>query len=79
MKEWNAFLDKYYPDANRTDAAVIYAYTVAQALEHVLNACGDNLTRENVMKQAASIKDLVLGGLLPGIMVYTSATYFAPL
>jgi branched-chain amino acid transport system substrate-binding protein len=58
MKEWNAFLDKYYPDANRTDAAVIYAYTIAQALEHVLNACGDNLTRENVMKQAASIKDL---------------------
>jgi branched-chain amino acid transport system substrate-binding protein len=79
MKEWNAFLDKYYPDANRTDGAVIYAYTVAQALEHVLNACGDNLTRENVMKQAASIKDLELGGLLPGIKVNTSATNFAPL
>ena len=79
MKEWNAFLDKYYPDANRTDAAVIYAYTVAQALEHVLNACGDNLTRENVMKQAASIKDLELGSLLPGIKVNTSATDFAPL
>jgi branched-chain amino acid transport system substrate-binding protein len=79
MKEWNAFLDKYYPDANRTDGAVIYAYTVAQALEHVLNACGDNLTRENVMKQAASIKNLELGGLLPGIKVNTSATNFAPL
>ena len=79
MKEWNAFLDKYYPDANRTDAAVIYAYTIAQALEHVLNACGDNLTRENVMKQAASIKDLELGGLLPGIKVNTSATNFTPL
>jgi branched-chain amino acid transport system substrate-binding protein len=64
----------------RTDAAVIYAaYTIAQALEHVLNACGDNLTRENVMKQAASIKDLELGGLLPGIKVNTSATNFAPL
>jgi branched-chain amino acid transport system substrate-binding protein len=79
MKEWNAFLDKYYPDANRTDGAVIYAYTIAQALEHVLNACGDNLTRENVMKQAASIKDLELGGLLPGIKVNTSATNFTPL
>ena len=79
MKEWNAFLDRYYPDANRTDATVIYAYTIAQALEHVLNACGDNLTRENVMKQAASIKDLELGGLLPGIKVNTSATDFAPL
>ena len=46
---------------------------------HVLKACGDNLTRENVMKQAASIKDLELGGLLPGIKVNTSATDFAPI
>jgi hypothetical protein len=44
----------------------MYAYNVAQGLVHVLKACGDNLTRENVMKQAASIKDLELGGLLPG-------------
>jgi branched-chain amino acid transport system substrate-binding protein len=79
MKELNAFLEKYYPEANRADAAVIYAYTMAQALQHVLIACGDNLTRENVMKQAASIKDLELGGLLPGIKVNTSATSFAPL
>ena len=79
FKELNAFLDKYYPEANRTDAAIIYAYTMAQALEHVLVACGDNLTRENVMKQAASIRNLELGGLLPGIKVNTSATDFAPL
>ena len=46
---------------------------------HVLKQCGDNLTRENVMKQAASIKDLELGGLLPGVKVNTSATDFAPL
>jgi len=79
MKAWNQFLDKYYPDANRADGAVIYGYVQAQALEHVLNACGDNLTRENVMKQAASIKDLELGGLLPGIKLNTSATNFAPI
>ena len=79
MKAWNEFLDKYYPEANRADASVMYAYTVAQGLVHVLKACGDNLTRENVMKQAASIKDLELGGLLPGIKVNTSATDFAPL
>jgi branched-chain amino acid transport system substrate-binding protein len=79
MKAWNEFLDKYYPEANRADASVIYAYTVAQGLVHVLKACGDNLTRENIMKQAASIKDLELGGLLPGIKVNTSATDFAPL
>jgi branched-chain amino acid transport system substrate-binding protein len=79
MKAWNEFLDKYYPEANRADGSVMYAYTVAQGLVHVLKACGDNLTRENVMKQAASIKDLELGGLLPGVKVNTSATDFAPL
>jgi branched-chain amino acid transport system substrate-binding protein len=79
MQAWNEFLDKYYPEANRADASVMFGYTVAQGLVHVLKACGDNLTRENVMKQAASIKDLELGGLLPGIKVNTSATDFAPL
>jgi branched-chain amino acid transport system substrate-binding protein len=79
MKAWNEFLDKYYPEANRADASVMYGYSVAQTLAHVLKACGDNLTRENVMKQAASIKDLELGGLLPGIKINTSATDFAPI
>jgi branched-chain amino acid transport system substrate-binding protein len=79
MIAWNEFLDKYYPEANRADASVMYAYTVAQGLVHVLKACGDNLTRENVMKQAAAIKDLELGGLLPGVKVNTSATDFAPI
>jgi branched-chain amino acid transport system substrate-binding protein len=79
MKTWNEFLDKYYPEANRADASVMFGYTVAQGLVHVLKACGDNLTRENVMKQAASIKDLELDGLLPGIKVNTSATDFAPI
>jgi branched-chain amino acid transport system substrate-binding protein len=79
MKAWNEFLDKYYPEANRVDSFVVYGYTVAQTLEHVLKSCGDNLTRENVMKQAASIKDLELGGLLPGIKINTSATDFAPI
>jgi branched-chain amino acid transport system substrate-binding protein len=79
MKAWNEFLDKYFPEANRTDASVIYGYTVTQTLVHVLKQCGDNLTRENVMKQAAGVTDLELGGLLPGIKVNTSATDFAPL
>jgi branched-chain amino acid transport system substrate-binding protein len=79
MKGWNEFLDKYYPEANRADASVIFGYTVAQGLVQVLKQCGDNLTRENVMKQAASLKDLELGGLLPGIKVNTSATDFAPI
>jgi branched-chain amino acid transport system substrate-binding protein len=79
MRAWNEFLDKYYADANRADVLVIYGYTEAQTLVHVLNACGDNLTRENVMKQAASIRDLELDGLLPGIKINTSATNFAPI
>src|SRR5256885_2788959 len=79
MKAWNEFLDKYYPEANRADASVMYAYTVAQGLVHVLKTCGDDLTRENVMKQAAGIKDLELDGLLPGIKVNTSASDFAPI
>ena len=79
MKAFDEFLDKYYPEANRIDASVMYGYTVAQGMVHVLKTCGDNLTRENVMKQAASIKDFELGGLLPGIKVNTSATDFAPI
>jgi branched-chain amino acid transport system substrate-binding protein len=58
---------------------VIYGYTVAQTMAYVLQQCGDDLTRENVMKHAAGIKDLELGGLLPGVKVNTSATDFAPL
>ncbi|TAI64083.1 ABC transporter substrate-binding protein [Bradyrhizobium sp. Leo170] len=79
MIAWNEFLDKYYPEANRSDLSVMYGYTVAQGMVHVLKACGDNLTRENIMKQAASIRDLELDGLLPGIKVNTSRTDFAPL
>ena len=57
----------------------MFGYTVAQGIVHVLKQCGDDLTRENVMKQAANIKNLELGGLLPGIKVNTSPTDFAPI
>ncbi len=79
MKAFDEFLTKYFPEGNRIDGSVMFGYTVAQGLVHVLKAAGDNLTRENVMKQAASIKGLELGGLLPGIKVNTSATDFAPI
>ena len=79
MKAFNDFLAKYFPEGNRIDGSVIYGYTVAQTIVHVLKQCGDDLTRENIMKQAASIKDLELDGLLPGIKVNTSATDFAPI
>ncbi|HKH03457.1 MAG TPA: ABC transporter substrate-binding protein [Bradyrhizobium sp.] len=79
MKAFDEFLTKYFPEGNRIDGSVMYGYTVAQGLVHVLKACGDNLTRENIMKQAASIKDLELGGLLPGVKANTSASDFAPI
>jgi len=79
MKAWNAFLEKYYPDANRADVNVMYAYIVSQGLVHVLKNCGNNLTRENIMKQAASMRDFEPLGLLPGVKVNTSPTDFAPL
>jgi branched-chain amino acid transport system substrate-binding protein len=79
MKAFDEFLVKYFPEGNRIDGSVMYGYTVAQGLVHVLKACGNDLTRENIMKQAASIKDLQLGGILPGIKVNTSATDFAPI
>ena len=79
MKSLNAFMDKYIPEANRADASMVYGYTVAQTMVQVLKECGDDLTRDNVMKQAASLKDFELGGLLPGIKINTSATDFAPI
>src|SRR6266704_593106 len=79
MKAFDEFLAKYFPEGNRIDTNLIYGYTVAQGIVHVLKACGNDLTRENIMKQAASIRDLELGGLLPGVKVNTSATDFAPI
>jgi branched-chain amino acid transport system substrate-binding protein len=79
MKKFYAFLAKYAPDANKTDASVVYGYSQAQTLVQVLKQAGDNLTRENVMKQAASLKDMSLDTLLPGIKINTSATDFYPI
>jgi len=79
MKKFLAFLEKYYPDANKLDGSVVYGYGVAQTMVKVLEMCGDNLTRENVMKQAANLKDFVPDTLLPGIAINTSPTDFAPI
>jgi branched-chain amino acid transport system substrate-binding protein len=79
MKKWAAFLDKYMPGANKTDANVVYGYGVAQTLEKTLQMCGDDLTRANVMKQAASLKDFAPDTLLPGVKINTSTTNFAPI
>ncbi len=76
---WKAFLDKYYPAADRKDGALGFAFGVATNMVEVLKRCGDNLTRENIMKQAASLQGYEPPMLLPGIKVNTSATDFYPI
>jgi len=78
-KEWLAFMDKYYPDGDKTSSFTVYGFTVAQTLHQVLKQSGDDLTRANVMKQAASLKDVKLPMLLPGITINTSASDFYPI
>ena len=79
LKEFLDFMKKYYPDGDIKARETIYGYTVAKALEQVLKQCGDNLTRENVMKQAASMKGFKIDTLLPGITVTTGPDDYAPL
>ena len=79
LKEWTAFMDKYLPDGDKTSSFTVYGYSVAQTLVQVLKQSGDTLTRENVMKQAANLKNLSLGMLLPGITVNTGPNDFFPI
>ena len=78
-KRWLAFMEKYFPDGDRTSAFTVYGYAVAETMAHVLRACGNDLSRANIMKQAASLHDLKLGLLLPGITVNTGPDDFAPI
>jgi ABC-type branched-subunit amino acid transport system substrate-binding protein len=79
MKTFDEFLAKDFPEGNRADALVVTGFNVAQTLVQVLKQCGDNLTRENVMKQAANLKDFRTTNLLPGITINTSPIDFAPI
>ena len=79
MKKFYEFIAKYQPDANKLDNGVVYGYGAAQTMVKVLEMCGDNLTRENVMKQAANLKDFTPDTLLPGISINTSPTDYAPI
>ncbi len=79
FKDWLAFMQKYYADGNTADLFNVYGYTVTQTLVHVLKQCGNDLSRANVMRQAANIKDLSLPMFLPGIKINTSPTDFYPI
>ena len=78
-RDWAAFMDRYIPSASKSNSLTVFGYTVAKAMVEVLTRCGDDLSRDNVMKQAASLKGLQLPMLLPGIVVNTSASDYAPL
>ncbi len=79
MKKFYNFVAQYDPKANKLDAGVVFGYAAAQTMVKVLQMCGDDLTRDNVMKQAASLKDFEPDTLLPGIRINTAADNFAPI
>jgi ABC-type branched-subunit amino acid transport system substrate-binding protein len=74
MNKWRAFMDKYYPDGDKTSSFNAYGYSMGQLLVEVLARCGDDLTRENIMRQATSLKELVLDLSLPGTSINTSSS-----
>jgi branched-chain amino acid transport system substrate-binding protein len=77
--QWSAFMDKYFSDGDRASSFPVYGYTAAQTLVQVLRQCGDDLSRENVMKQAANLRDLELPLLLPGIKINTGPNDYFPI
>ena len=79
MKKFEEFMAKYYPEGNLADGSNVYGYSVARTLEQVLKQAGDNLTRANIMKQAASLKNVEIDTLLPGIKINTGPDDFAPI
>lgn len=78
LKALNGFLDGHFPGVDRGDTLIVNGYNTAQALVYLLKQCGDDLTRENVMRQASHLKDVELDMLLPGIRLNTSPRDFAP-
>jgi branched-chain amino acid transport system substrate-binding protein len=78
-QQWVAFMDKYYPEGDKTDAGNVYGPSNAATVVQVLKQCGDDLTRENVMSKAASLHDFTVPMLLPGIKINTNPTDFAPI
>ena len=77
-QQFLAFMKKYAPDQDVNNAAGVYGYGVAQAMELVLKAAGDNLTRENLLKQATNLKAMRTDMLLPGVVLNTSPTDYWP-
>lgn len=79
VQEWSLFMNEYYPSGNRDDSATVYGYAAAETLVQVLKQCGDDFSRENIMRQAASLKNYQAPMMLPGISINTDADNFRPI
>ena len=79
IKEFSAFMDKYYPDGDKDDGYALYGYAAAETMVQVLTQCGSDLSRENIMKQATSLKDYRASIVLPGIEINTGPRDFRPI
>jgi branched-chain amino acid transport system substrate-binding protein len=79
MNQWRAFMGQYMPGADLTDGGTVFGYGVAMTLVQVLKQCGSDFSRSNIMRQAASLHDVEIPVLLPGIRVNTSETNFHPI
>ena len=79
VKAWSSFMDKYYPDGDKDDVNAVFGYAAAATLFQVLNQCGDDLSRENVMRQAASLRGYQSAVALPGITINTGRADFHPI
>jgi branched-chain amino acid transport system substrate-binding protein len=79
MKDWSLFMDKYYPDGDRADSNTVFGYAIAETLSQVLRQCGDDLSRENIMRQAASLKNYQNPVALPGVVINTGPADFRPI
>jgi branched-chain amino acid transport system substrate-binding protein len=79
MKDWSSFMDKYYPDGDRADGNTVFGYAIAETLSQVLRQCGDDLSRENIMRQAASLKNYQIPVALPGVVINTGPADFRPI
>jgi ABC-type branched-subunit amino acid transport system substrate-binding protein len=79
FQDWLAFMAKYYPDGSLQDSGNSYGYAVAATMAQVIKQCGDDLTRANIMKQAANLKNVEVPMLLPGVKITTGADDFYPI
>jgi ABC-type branched-subunit amino acid transport system substrate-binding protein len=79
IKAWSAFMDKYFPDGDKQDVYAMFGYAAAETLMQVLTQCGNDLSRENIMRQAASLKNYQSPVALPGIVINTGPADFRPI